>query len=161
VIHLSKFLNHTLATHNQVDSFFENISHNDGKGAFTLTLFEMTITDCPGFHVPHCTMPATKFWPSLSVLIMNVIFWMVNFKTQNYFVISTTQNVYRRLSMYDCSKFVHSCRIFGISELQTCFKQFKLIVKLTRFESGVTIPKGLFTLYLNVKQVTDKIFWPP
>jgi hypothetical protein len=47
-------------------------------------------------------MPATKFWPSLSVnsknkncnpyfivimitvLIMNVIFWMVNFKTQNY-----------------------------------------------------------------------------
>jgi hypothetical protein len=45
VIQLSKFLNHTLATHNQVDSFFENINHNDGKGAFTLTLFEMTITD--------------------------------------------------------------------------------------------------------------------
>jgi hypothetical protein len=73
-----------------------------------------------------------KFWPSLSVnskkncnpyfivvLIMNVIFWVVNFKTQNYFVISTTQNVYLRLSMYDCSNFVHSCRIFGISELQT------------------------------------------
>jgi hypothetical protein len=54
------------------------------------------------------TMPAKKFWPSLSVnskkkkynpyfivimitvLIMNVIFWVVNFKTQNYFVISTT-----------------------------------------------------------------------
>jgi hypothetical protein len=54
VIQLSKFLNHTLATHNQVDSFFENINHNDGKGAFTLTLFEMTITDCPGFPVPHC-----------------------------------------------------------------------------------------------------------
>jgi hypothetical protein len=53
---LSKFLNHTLATHNQVDSFFENINYNDGKGAFTLTLFEMTITDCPGFHVPHCTV---------------------------------------------------------------------------------------------------------
>jgi hypothetical protein len=51
VIQWSKFLNHTLATHNQVDSFFENINHNDGKGAFTLTLFEMTITDCPGFHV--------------------------------------------------------------------------------------------------------------
>jgi hypothetical protein len=47
VIQLSKFLNHTLATHNQVDSFFENINYNDGKGAFTLTLFEMTITDCP------------------------------------------------------------------------------------------------------------------
>jgi hypothetical protein len=34
------------------------------------------------------------------------------------------------------------------------FKQFKLIVKLTRIESGVTIHKGLFTLYLNVKKVT-------
>jgi preprotein translocase subunit SecE len=40
------------------------------------------------------------------------------------------------------------------------FKQFKLIVKMTRIESGVTIPKGLFTLYLNVKKVTAKIFWP-
>jgi hypothetical protein len=41
----------------------------------------------------------------ITVLIMNVIFWVVNFKTQNYFVISTTQrqNVYLRLSMYDCS----------------------------------------------------------
>jgi preprotein translocase subunit SecE len=115
-------------------------------------------------------MPAKKFWPSLSVncnpyfivimitvLIMNVIFWVVNFKTQNYFVISTTQNVYLRLSMYDCSNFVYSCRIFGRSEL----KQFKLIVKMTRIQSGVTIPKGLFTLYLNVKKVTAKIFWPP
>jgi preprotein translocase subunit SecE len=114
-------------------------------------------------------MPAKKCWLSLSVnskkkkncnryfivimitvLIMNVIFWVVNFKTQNYFVISTTQNVYLRLS-------IHSCRIFGISRLQ----QFKLIVKMTRLESGVTIPKGLFTLYLNVKKVTAKIFWPP
>jgi hypothetical protein len=41
------------------------------------------------------------------------------------------------------------------------FKQFKLIVKMTRIKSGVTIPKGLFTLYLNVKKVTAKIFWPP
>jgi hypothetical protein len=41
------------------------------------------------------------------------------------------------------------------------FKQFKLIVKMTRIESGVTIPKGLFTLYLNVKKATAKIFWPP
>jgi hypothetical protein len=32
---------------------------------------------------------------------------------------------------------------------------------MTRIESGVTIPKGLFTLYLNVKKVTAKIFWPP
>jgi hypothetical protein len=52
----------TLATHNQVDSFFENINHNDGKGAFTLTLFEMTITDCPGFHAPHCTIGDTENW---------------------------------------------------------------------------------------------------
>jgi hypothetical protein len=36
----------------------------------------------------------------ITVLIMNVIFWVVNFKTRNYFVISTTQNVYLRLSMY-------------------------------------------------------------
>jgi hypothetical protein len=55
----------------------------------------------------------------ITVLIMNIIFWAVNFKIQNYFVISTTQNVYLRLSMYDCSNFVHSCRISGISELQT------------------------------------------
>jgi hypothetical protein len=55
----------------------------------------------------------------ITVLIMNVIFWVVNFKIQNYFVISITQDVYLRLSMYDCSNFVHSCRIFGISELQT------------------------------------------
>jgi hypothetical protein len=55
----------------------------------------------------------------ITILITNVIFWVVNFKTQNYFVISTTQNVYLRLSMYNCSNFVYSCRIFGISELQT------------------------------------------
>jgi preprotein translocase subunit SecE len=85
----------------------------------------------------------------ITVLIMNVIFWMVNFKTQNYFVISTTQNVYLRLY-----------RIVGFLEYLS-FKQFKLIVKMTRIESGVTIPKGLLTLYLNVKKVTAKIFWPP
>jgi hypothetical protein len=42
-----------------------------------------------------------------------------------------------------------------------CCKRFKLIVKMTRIESGVTIPKGLFTLYLNVKKVTAKMFSPP
>jgi hypothetical protein len=83
----------------------------------------------------------------ITVLIMNVIFWVVNFTTQNYFVISTTQNIYLRLSMY-------------IYEYLS-FKQFKLIVKMTRIESGVTNPKGLFTLYLKVKKVTAKIFWPP
>jgi hypothetical protein len=34
-------------------------------------------------------------------------------------------------------------------------------VKMTRIESGVTVPKGLFTLYMNVKIVTATIFWPP
>jgi hypothetical protein len=29
---------------------------------------------------------------------------------------------------------------------------------MTRIESGVTVPKGLFTLYMNVKIVTAKIF---
>jgi hypothetical protein len=85
----------------------------------------------------------------ITVLIMNVIFWVVNFKIQNYFVISTTQNVYLRLSMYDCPNFVH----IGFLEYLS-FKQFKLIVKMTRIGSGVTIPKGLFTLYLQVKKVT-------
>jgi preprotein translocase subunit SecE len=32
---------------------------------------------------------------------------------------------------------------------------------MTRIESRVTIPKGLFTLFLNVKKVTAKILWPP
>jgi preprotein translocase subunit SecE len=92
----------------------------------------------------------------ITVLIMNVIFWVVNFKTQNYFVISTTQNVYLRLSTIALILFIH----VGFLEYLS-FKQFKLIVKMIRIESGVTIPKGLFTLYLNVKKVTTKIFWPP
>jgi hypothetical protein len=80
---------------------------------------------CSDFIDRNRTMPAKKFWPSLSVnskkkicnpyfivfmitiLIINVIFWVVNFKTQNYFVFSTIQNVYLRLSMYDCSNFVY------------------------------------------------------
>jgi hypothetical protein len=83
-----------------------------------LTFSELT-ESC---HKTFGTMPAKKFYFTvimITVLIMNVIFWVVNFKTQNYFVISTTQNVYLRLFMYDCSNFVYSCRIFGISELQT------------------------------------------
>jgi hypothetical protein len=50
----------------------------------------------------------------ITVLIMIGIFWVVNFKTRNYFVIFT-----ERLPkvMYDCSNFVHSCWIFGKSEL--------------------------------------------
>jgi hypothetical protein len=33
-------------------------------------------------------------------------------------------------------------------------------VKMTRIESGVTVPKGLFTLYMNVKivSVTHSVF---
>jgi hypothetical protein len=90
------------------------------------------------------------------IMIMNVIFWVVNFKTQNYFVIYTTQNVYLRLCTIALILFIH----IGFLEYLN-FKQFKLIVKMTRIESGVTIAKGLFTLYLNVKKVTAKIFWPP
>jgi hypothetical protein len=50
------------------------------------------------------------------------IFWVVNFKTRNYFVIFYYTEclnclIYLRSSVYDCSNFVHSCRIFGISEL--------------------------------------------
>jgi hypothetical protein len=52
-------------------------------------------------------------------MIMISIFWVGNFKTRNYFVVFYHINVYLRLSMYDCSNFVHSCRIFGISEFQT------------------------------------------
>jgi hypothetical protein len=33
--------------------------------------------------------------------------------------------------------------------------------KMTRIESGVMVPKGLFILYMNVKIVTAKNFWPP
>jgi hypothetical protein len=86
VIQLSKFLNHTLATHNQVDSFFENINHNDGKGAFTLTLFEMTIADCPGFHVPHCILRKTIL--SAIFITRSVILFFVSarffFEKKNY-----------------------------------------------------------------------------
>jgi hypothetical protein len=32
-------------------------------------------------------------------------------------------------------------------------------VKMTRIENGVTVPKGLFTLYVNAKIVTAKIFF--
>jgi hypothetical protein len=75
----------------------------------------------------------------ITVLIMNVIFWVVNFKTQNYFVIPTTQNVYLRLSialiLFIKKKNIH----VGFLEYLS-FKQFKLIVKMTRIESGVTIP---------------------
>jgi hypothetical protein len=72
------------------------------------------------------------------------IFWVGNFKTRNYFV--------------------HSCLIFGISELSTvliAWQNNNMHVKMTRIESGVTLPKDLFTLYVNVKMVTVKIFWPP
>jgi hypothetical protein len=66
--------------------------------------------------------------------------------------------------MYDCFNFVHSCRNFGKSQLQTVLIDWQnnnIHVKMTRIESGVTVPKNLFTLYVNVKRVTAKIFWLP
>jgi hypothetical protein len=98
------------------------------------------------------------------VLIIIGTFWVVNFKTRNYFVIFYYTDVYLRLSMYDCSNFVHSCRIFGISELYTVqidCQNNNMHVKMTRIESRVTVPNGLFTLYMNVKIMTAKIFSPP
>jgi hypothetical protein len=53
----------------------------------------------------------------ITVLIKIDNFWVVNLKIRNYFVIFYYTNVYFRLFMYDYSNFVHSCRIFGISEL--------------------------------------------
>jgi hypothetical protein len=61
----------------------------------------------------------------ITVLIKNVIFWVVNFKTQNYFVVSTTHNVYLRLSLSIC----HS-RCFGIRGGHGK-SAFKLAVKLS------------------------------
>jgi hypothetical protein len=93
----------------------------------------------------------------ITVLIMNVIFWVVNFKTQNYFVIYSFLLHRTFTSGYLCTialiLFIH----VGFLEYLS-FKQFKLIVKMTRIESGVTIPKGLFTLYLNVKKEGTKYF---
>jgi hypothetical protein len=93
----------------------------------------------------------------ITVFIMNVIFWVVNSKLKMIlsFLLHRTFT-----SRYLCTialiLFIH----VGFLEYLSC-KQFKLIVKMTRIESGVTIPKGLFTLYLNVKKVTAKIFSPP
>jgi hypothetical protein len=41
------------------------------------------------------------------------------------------------------------------------FEQFKLIVKMTRIESGVAVSGGLFAVYWSVGMVTAGIFWPP
>jgi hypothetical protein len=79
----------------------------------------------------------------ITVLIMNVIFWVYLRFTSGY------------LCTIALILFIH----VGFLEYLS-FKQLKLIVKMTRIESGVTVPKGLFTLYLNVKKVTAKIFWP-
>jgi hypothetical protein len=63
----------------------------------------------------------------ITVLIMIGIFWVVNFKTRNYFAIFYYTDVYLRLSMYDCSDFVHHV---GFLEYLS-IKQFKLIGKIT------------------------------
>jgi hypothetical protein len=98
----------------------------------------------------------------ITVLIMNVIssFWVVNFRKNSksfcHFCYTERLPQVIYVGMIALILFIH----VGFLEYLS-FKQFKLIVNLTRIESGVTIPKGLFTLYLNVKKVTAKIFWPP
>jgi hypothetical protein len=52
----------------------------------------------------------------ITVLIMNVIFWVVNFKTQSYFVIFLLHRTFT--SGYLCT-IALILLIFGISELQT------------------------------------------
>jgi hypothetical protein len=117
-------------------------------------------------------MPTKKFLPSfchfknkncnpyfivimITVLIMIGIFWVINFKTRNYFGIFYTQNVYLRLSMYDCSNFVH---------LRLSFKQFKLIGRITISElkwqeSKVGYGgKVWFTRVSNTIQIEDRIY---
>jgi hypothetical protein len=79
------------------DSVYSNILYYAGQKI-------LAVIDCQ-FKKNNCNL--YLFVIMITVLIMNVIFWVVNFKTQNYFVIYTTQNIYLRLSMYDCSNFVH------------------------------------------------------
>jgi hypothetical protein len=81
--------------------FFVRRSYNGGQKFLAVNFSLQKKKNCKPYFI--VTM--------ITVLIMNVIFWVVNFKTRNYFVISTTQNVYLRLSMYDSSNVVHSCRI--------------------------------------------------
>jgi hypothetical protein len=46
-------------------------------------------------------------------LIMVGIFWVVNFKTRNYFSIFCTQNVYLRLSMYNGGQKISSATVIS------------------------------------------------
>jgi hypothetical protein len=85
----------------------------------------------------------------ITVLIMNVIFWVVNFKTQNLSFLLHRKFTSGYLCTIALILFIHIGFLKYLS-----FKQFKLIVKMTTIESGVTIPKGLFTLYLNVKYLS-------
>jgi hypothetical protein len=122
-----------------------------------------------------CTMPAKKFWPSLCQFKKkkkSVLYCHHDYRLhyERYFLGGKFQNsklfchfyyIHRTFtSGYLCTialtLFIHVEFLEYLS-----FKQFKLIVEMTRIESGVTIPKGLFTLYVNVKKVTAKIFWPP
>jgi hypothetical protein len=76
------------------------------------------------------TMPAKKILPSfchfkkneihtylivimITGLIMVGIFWVVNFKTRNYFSIFCTQNVYLRLSMYNGGQKISSATVIS------------------------------------------------
>jgi hypothetical protein len=83
----------------------------------------------------------------ITILIMIGNFRVVNFKTRNY--------IFRQFLLHRRLPQVIYVRLLS-------FKQFKLIVritkgmhvKMTRIESGVTVPKGLLTLYMNGKIVT-------
>jgi hypothetical protein len=117
-------------------------------------------------------MPAKKFWPSSvnskKKNLKSVLYCHHDYRLdyERYFLGGKFQNSKLFCHFYYTERlpqvtialilFIH----VGFLEYLS-FKQFKLIVKMTRIKSGVTIPKGLFTLYLNVKKVTAKIFWSP
>jgi hypothetical protein len=75
----------------------------------------------------------------ITVLIMIGIFWVVNVKTHS----------------------VGFLEYLSFKQFKIDYQNNNMHVKMTRIESGVTFPKGLFTLYMNVKIVATKIFWPP
>jgi hypothetical protein len=93
----------------------------------------------------------------ITVLIMIGIFWVVNVKTRNYFVIFYYTERY--LSGYLSTTALILFIYVGFLEYLS-FKQFKLIVRINNnMHVKITRIKSLFTLYMNVKIVTAKNFW--
>jgi hypothetical protein len=116
-------------------------------------------------------MPAKKFWPSLCQLKkkkcnhhderLDYERYFLGGKFQNSKLFCHFYYIHRTFTSGDlCTIDLILFIYVGFLEYLS-LKQFTLIVKMTRIESGVTIPKGLFTLYLNVKKVTANIFWLP